>query len=57
MVRGVAAGRTNRQIGEDLGIAEKTVKMYLTDAMKKLGVTSRTQALRAAYELGIFPDK
>lgn len=56
VLRGVAAGKTNRQIGEALTLAEGTVKMHLTTAMKKLGVTSRTQALRAAYELGLGPD-
>lgn len=40
----VAAGRTNRQIGRSLSLAEKTVKNYLTSILAKLGLESRTQA-------------
>lgn len=40
----VAAGMTNRQIGETVQLAEKTVKNYVTSILAKLGVESRTQA-------------
>ena len=40
----VAAGMTNRQIGEAVHLAEKTVKNYVTSILAKLGVESRTQA-------------
>ncbi len=40
----IAAGMTNRQIGEALSIAEKTVKNYVTSILGKLGLESRTQA-------------
>lgn len=40
----LGAGLGNRQIGLRLGIAEKTVKNYLTGLLRKLGVESRTQA-------------
>jgi two-component system, NarL family, response regulator DevR len=40
----VAAGMTNRQIGEVVHLAEKTVKNYVTSILAKLGVDSRTQA-------------
>ncbi|MDN5791117.1 MAG: response regulator transcription factor [Micrococcales bacterium] len=40
----IAAGRTNRQIGAALALAEKTVKNYVTSVLGKLGMTSRTQA-------------
>jgi two-component system response regulator DevR len=40
----VTEGLTNREIGERLGIGEKTVKNYVTAVLLKLGVTSRTQA-------------
>ena len=33
----VASGRTNRQIGRTLGIAEKTVEIHLKNVMAKLG--------------------
>lgn len=40
----VAAGLTNRQIGAELFLAEKTVKNYLTAILAKLGMERRTQA-------------
>ena len=40
----LAEGLTNRQIGERLHLAEKTVKNYVTSVLSKLGVTRRTEA-------------
>jgi two-component system, NarL family, response regulator DevR len=40
----LAEGLTNRQIGEHLHLAEKTVKNYVTAVLSKLGVTRRTEA-------------
>lgn len=40
----VAAGMTNRQIAQDMFLAEKTVKNYVTSILAKLGMESRTQA-------------
>ena len=40
----MAEGLTNRQIAERLGVAEKTVKNYVSTLLAKLGVESRTQA-------------
>lgn len=40
----IAEGLTNRQIGEALGLAEKTVKNYVTSVLAKLGMERRTQA-------------
>ncbi len=40
----IAEGETNRQIGEQLGLAEKTVKNYVTTVLMKLGMQRRTQA-------------
>ena len=40
----VAAGLTNRQIGERLYLAEKTVKNYVSSLLGKLGMERRTQA-------------
>jgi len=39
-----AAGRTNKEIGNELGLSEKTVKNYLSHVFEKLNVTRRTQA-------------
>ena len=43
----VADGRTNRQIGEELHLAEKTVKNYVSSILSKLEVARRAEA--AAY--------
>lgn len=40
----VARGLTNRQVATAMGLAEKTVKNYLTSVLAKLGLESRTQA-------------
>lgn len=39
----IAEGLTNRQIGERLGLAEKTVKNYVSGLLAKLGMERRTQ--------------
>jgi DNA-binding NarL/FixJ family response regulator len=43
----VAEGRTNRQVGEELGLAEKTVKNHVSSILAKLEVARRAEA--AAY--------
>lgn len=43
----IAEGLTNRQIGERLYLAEKTVKNYVSNMLAKLGMSRRTEA--AAY--------
>jgi two-component system response regulator DevR len=40
----IAEGMTNRQIGEQLFLAEKTVKNYVSSLLGKLGMERRTQA-------------
>lgn len=40
----IADGLTNRQIGERLGLKEKTVKNYASNMLRKLGLERRTQA-------------
>jgi DNA-binding NarL/FixJ family response regulator len=40
----IADGLTNRQIGEQLELAEKTVKNYVSALRAKLGMARRTQA-------------
>jgi DNA-binding CsgD family transcriptional regulator len=42
----VAEGRTNRQIGAQLHLSEKTIEKHVSSAMAKLGVTSRTGIAR-----------
>lgn len=40
----IADGLTNREIGERLGLAEKTIKNYVSAVLSKLGLQRRTQA-------------
>ena len=40
----IAAGRSNKRIALELGIAEKTVKTHVGHVLAKLGVADRTQA-------------
>jgi two-component system response regulator DevR len=40
----VAQGKTNKEIGQTLGLSEKTVKNYLSHAFEKLSVSRRAQA-------------
>jgi DNA-binding NarL/FixJ family response regulator len=47
----VSEGLTNRQIGERLFLAEKTVKNYMSNVLSKLGFESRTQAAVFATRL------
>jgi two-component system response regulator DevR len=48
----LAEGLTNRQIGERLGLAEKTVKNHVSGVLAKLGAANRTEAaVRTAREL------
>ena len=49
----LAAGHSNRQIAENLIIAEGTVKYYTRQIYSKLQVNNRTQAVTLAGELGL----
>jgi DNA-binding CsgD family transcriptional regulator/tetratricopeptide (TPR) repeat protein len=50
----VASGRTNRQIGEELFISEKTVSVHVSRVMAKLDAGSRTEAVSIAYQRGLL---
>ena len=47
----IAEGLTNRQIGEKMFLAEKTVKNYVSNILAKLGLERRTQAAVLAAKL------
>jgi two-component system response regulator DevR len=47
----IAEGLTNRQIGEKMFLAEKTVKNYVSSILQKLGLERRTQAAVLASKL------
>lgn len=53
VLRLVALGLANKQIGRRLGISERTVKAHLTSVFHRLGVTDRTQAALWAQRHGI----
>ena len=50
----VAMGRTNREVGEELYISEKTVSVHLSRIMAKLGASRRAEAVATAYERGLL---
>jgi two-component system, NarL family, nitrate/nitrite response regulator NarL len=49
----VAAGRSNKQIAREFWLSEQTIKYHLTNVYRKLGVSSRTEAARFAYDHGL----
>jgi DNA-binding CsgD family transcriptional regulator len=49
----VAAGKTNRQIAEDLVISEKTVARHIANIFLKISVSSRSAATGYAYQHGL----
>jgi two-component system response regulator DevR len=53
----VAEGKTNRQIGEALFLAEKTVKNYVSNMLAKLGMQRRTEAAVFAARLSERKEK
>jgi DNA-binding NarL/FixJ family response regulator len=49
----IADGRSNKEIASELGISERTVKTHLGHLFDKLGVTSRTEAVKIATRRGL----
>jgi DNA-binding NarL/FixJ family response regulator len=49
----VAAGCTNRQIGDELFVSVKTASVHVSNILRKLGVNSRVDAAAVAQRLGI----
>jgi DNA-binding NarL/FixJ family response regulator len=52
-LRLLAEGKANKEIAADLGITERTVKTHLGHLFEKLGVTSRTEAVKVATRRGL----
>jgi DNA-binding NarL/FixJ family response regulator len=50
----MAQGLANKQIALALGISEHTVKFHLSSLYAKLGISSRTEAVRRGIELGLI---
>jgi two-component system, NarL family, nitrate/nitrite response regulator NarL len=49
----VASGMSNQEIGLELGLAEKTIKHYMTNILTKLQVRSRLEAALLAAKVGL----
>ncbi len=54
ILRLMAGGHTNREIGEGLHIAEGTVKNHISNILAKLGVRDRTRAVLKGLDLGFI---
>lgn len=54
VVRHAAAGRTNPEIAEQLGLTRHTVTGYLRDAMRKLGARNRIELITKASQSGLL---
>ena len=50
----LAEGKQNKEIANDLKLAEPTIKMHVTSICKKLTATNRTQAVIVARDLGLI---
>ncbi|WP_221497679.1 response regulator [Pseudonocardia eucalypti] len=56
VLRALATGLTNRQIGRALSIGERTVKTHVSHVLVKLGLQSRTQAALYAVRVGLVAE-
>ncbi|TXS73815.1 helix-turn-helix transcriptional regulator [Streptomyces sp. me109] len=54
VLRLLARGRTNRQIGEELFISGKTASVHVSNILAKLGAAGRTEAVAIAYREGLI---
>jgi DNA-binding NarL/FixJ family response regulator len=54
VLKEIARGKRNKEIGAELSIAEDTVKMHVRSILMKLGVSDRTEAVTVALRRGII---
>jgi len=54
ILRLIAGGLSNAEIGEQLYIGETTVKTHVTHILQKLGLRERVQAVVLAHETGLL---
>ncbi|MFH8386850.1 LuxR C-terminal-related transcriptional regulator [Kitasatospora sp. NPDC018058] len=55
VLRLIASGCSNRQIGTRLQVSETTVKTHVSKVLAKLGLSARVQAARLAWQVGLVP--
>ena len=55
ILRIVAQGRTNREVGEELGISERTVRNHMREILRRLSSSDRTRAVVVAIGHGWIP--
>jgi DNA-binding NarL/FixJ family response regulator len=53
----LARGRTNKQVGAELYISEKTASVHVSNIIAKLGASGRTEAVAIAASRGLLPDR
>ena len=56
VLRLVAAGKTNREIGAELFISDKTASVHVSNVLAKLGANRRSEAAALAARLGLVGD-
>jgi DNA-binding NarL/FixJ family response regulator len=56
VLAGVARGRSNHEIAEDLYLSYSTVKTHVSHLLTKLDVRDRAQLVIRAYQAGVVPD-
>ena len=54
ILEALQSGGSNHEIAKELFLAEQTVKFHLTNIYRKLGVSTRTEAVRYAYANGLL---
>ena len=56
ILRALVDGQSNKQIAGQFWLSEQTIKYHLTNIYRKLQVSSRTEAVRQAYEYGLIEN-
>jgi len=56
VLRLVAAGKSNKQIADELFVSAKTVSVHVSNVLAKFGVSSRGEAAAVAHRLRLFEE-
>ncbi len=57
VLRGVSRGLSNKAIAGEMGIADTTVRDYVSSLIRKLGASNRTDVLARALAMGLIRDR